>query len=82
MASKTAWISEATWVVSKTLYLLYLSDTTPPISENKNAGKRLAKSVSPSIKVEWVKVYITQLTAVFCIQVPISETDWPVKNKR
>jgi hypothetical protein len=58
---------------------LYLSATTPPINENIKEGNMVANKVTPSINLECVSEYTTQLTAVFCIHVPNSEIDWPVK---
>jgi len=70
---------EAICVINKRRYRLYRSDTTPPIEENKKEGNKLAKRVAPNINFECVSEYTTQLTAVFCIQVPIREMDCPVK---
>ena len=39
----------------------------------------VANNVTPSMNLECVSEYTTQLTAVFCIQVPIREMDCPVK---
>ena len=47
--------------------------------KNKKEGNKLAKRVTPNINFECVSEYTTQLTAVFCIQVPIREMDCPVK---
>jgi len=48
---ETAWTIEITWVISKTLNLLYLSATIPPKRENKNEGNCTANtSPPPSIK--------------------------------
>jgi hypothetical protein len=38
-------------------------------------GNCVQNNESPSINAERVNVYTTQLTAVRCIHVPISETD-------
>jgi hypothetical protein len=78
----TACTRETTWVINKTLCRLYLSATIPPNKENNAVGKSVAKTETPNINLDPVREYITQLTAVFCIQVPIREMDCPVKNKR
>ena len=79
MVNNTAWTIEIIWVSNNTLYLLYLSATTPPINENRKEGNIVANSVNPNITLECVSEYITQLTAVFCIHVPINENDCPAK---
>jgi hypothetical protein len=47
-----------------------------------NAGNMVANNESPSINLECVSEYTTQLTAVFCIHVPMSDMDWPKKYNR
>ena len=66
---------ETTCVSNNSLNLLYLSATTPPINENKKDGNIDANNVTPSKTFECVRLYTIQLTAVFCIHVPIKEID-------
>jgi hypothetical protein len=49
-------MSEIICVIFTTLYLSYLSATTPPKAENKKDGNCSAKTVRPSIKAECVAV--------------------------
>jgi hypothetical protein len=52
------------------------------MKEKTNEGNMLAKTERPNINFDWVNEYTTQLTPVFCIHVPTSEIDWPVKYSR
>ena len=48
----------------------------------KNTVTWAQKDVSPRRNGECVRLYTSQACATDCIQVPISETSWPEKNRR
>lgn len=41
-----------------------------------------AKPVKPSMNAEPVSRYISQEMAMCCIQVPVIDSVWPMKNRR
>src|SRR5689334_20517823 len=52
----------------------------PPRGAARNTGNWLANPTEPSSKDEPVIRYTSQDCATLCIQVPISEMSWPLKN--
>src|ERR1017187_4295648 len=52
----------------------------PPAGENRKIGIWLEKPMAPSSTEEPVIRYTSHAWATFCIQVPISEIDWPAKK--
>src|SRR5580704_728928 len=56
------------------------SATMPPIGASRNTGICPAKPTTPSRSDEPVKRYTSQDCATFCIQVPISEINCPLKK--
>ena len=54
----------------------------PPNGDRNRIAICPAKPVMPSNSAEPLKRYTSQLMAICCTQVPISDTDCPVKYKR
>lgn len=62
--------------------LFHRSAATPANGARKNAGIWLLKPTSPRRNAELVMRYTSQLIAVCCIHVPMSETPCPTKKRR
>ena len=58
------------------------SATTPEISPKTVNGANRQNARKPTATGECVSSITYQASAMFCIQVPTSETTWPVKNSR
>ena len=55
------------------------SASTPPQAPNSSIGRNCSAAVTPTsapLPVSWT---ISHISAMFCIQLPDSETIWPAK---
>ena len=77
IAKARAWIVDRLCVQIRIRYLLNLSNQTPAKGEIINVGNWLMKPTNPSRKTELVIRYTSQLTAICCIHVPISDMNCP-----
>ena len=55
------------------------SITAPAHSDSSITGRNCVKPSRPSQKAEWVSRCMSQPCATLCIQVPTSETSWPLQ---
>ena len=69
-------------VKSSTVRFGCRSATDPPHIENSSIGAEPTAATRPRSSLDLVRSYTSQLWAVFCIHVPISETNWPKKKSR
>ena len=58
------------------------SAAMPPRGPSANTAIWAQNQAVPSRSSEWVRRYTSQLCATFCIQVPTSETIWPLIKRR
>ena len=68
-----------------TIIILRLSKrsaSTPAGSEKTANGAKRTNASRPTATGECVSSTISQASAMFCIQVPLSETIWPTKYSR
>ena len=77
-----AWSMKAICVTIITRRLGRRSTRAPPAREKSSTGRNCRVLINPSRKGEVVRLRISQDWPMACIQVPISETAWPKKNRR
>jgi hypothetical protein len=58
------------------------STITPATRPNARNGRNRQKASAPTASAEPDISMTSQARAMFCIQVPTSETTWPPKNRR
>ena len=80
--SATATSIDADWVAMTRRRLSNRSATTPESSPKTVKGAKRQKARKPTASGDWVSSMTYQASAMFCIQVPTSETTWPLKKSR
>jgi hypothetical protein len=73
---------DAVAVQIRIVRLLKRSANTPPHGVRTSVGSIWMANVIPSQAPEFVNSRTSQAWASFCIQVPVTDTDCPVKNSR
>ena len=75
-------VIETLCVAITSLRLSIRSATTPAKRPKTVKGMKRQKASAPTASGEWVSSTTSQASAMFCIQVPLTEITWPVKKRR
>ena len=81
-ASATDWSMDKNWVTTRRRWRSHLSTSTPANGARIRVGICPKKPTMPSRNTEPLSRYTSQLVAMRVIQVPTSETVWPLKKSR
>ena len=81
-ASTKAKVIMAVWVAMISLRFDTRSAMTPAGNMKKSVGIVPAAEIAPSASFEPVIWYTSQPCAIDCIHVPISESTWPMNQRR
>ena len=67
------------WVTISSRRLSMRSASSPPHAPANSIGTNCSAAVRPTAKLESVSFRTSHISATTCIQLPLSETTWPMK---